>query len=499
MSVWEALGDLDRGQPRMGEQLICALREAIEQGRLAAGTRLPSTRDLATDLGVSRGLVVGVYERLIAEGRLDARRGSGTVVTGQVDPAGTDTDTGAVEPEPARPERVGHDTPGLMPVGWSPVASPPAVALLRPGVPDLGLFPRTAWRRAYERALAQAADADFDYGDPAGAFRLRAELAAYLSRTRVARVDVDRLVVTSGATQAFGLVARVLRAAGATRIGVEDPGSRRLAGCLQANGLTPVAVPVDAAGIEVAALERADVSAVLVTPAHQYPTGVVLAPQRRAALLDWARHTNAVVVEDDYDAEFRFDREPVGCLQGLAPEHVVLVGSASRTIAPALRIGWLVSPRRLRSQLCEAKRDADAGGSALEQLAFAELLAGAAYDRHLRRVKRTLRERRDAIVTAIRRNLPTGRILGVAAGLHLAVELPADVDDAALAERARAAGLAPLPLSSLRARLAGPPGLVLGYAAHPPHALTRAVRTLVQIVHVASATSGRFTQPSGPF
>jgi GntR family transcriptional regulator/MocR family aminotransferase len=286
LSVWEALGDLDRGQPRVGEQLICALRDAIEQGRLPAGTRLPSTRDLAADLRVSRGLVVGAYERLVAEGRLAARRGSGTTVTAQVDPAAAnrwDADPPAGPPQP-------HGTPEV------------AIMPLRPGVPDLGMFPRTAWRRAYERALTGAADADFDYGDPAGAFRLRAELSAYLGRIRAARVDVDRLLLTSGSTQAFALVAGVLRADGVTRIGVEEPGGRMIASCFGWHGIEPVPVAVDAEGIDVSVVERTGLGAVVVTPAHQYPTGVVLSPARRAALLDWARRTGGLVVEDDYDA-----------------------------------------------------------------------------------------------------------------------------------------------------------------------------------------------------
>ena len=466
MSVWEALGDLDRTQPRMGEQLICALRDAIEQGRLPAGTRLPSSRDLAVDLRVSRGLVVGAYERLIAEGRLAAKRGAGTVVTGQVDQA-----------------VASEDQPDSMYIAEAARTSgaDAAVAPLRPGIPDLGMFPRTAWRRAYERALIFAADADFDYGDPAGAFRLRAELSAYLGRMRAARVDVDRLLVTSGATQSFSLVAEVMVASGMTRIGVEDPGGRAVADCFASRGVVAVPIPVDGDGIEVGRLERSRVSAVVLTPAHQFPTGVVLAPGRRAALLDWARRTGGIVVEDEYDAELRYDREPVGCMQGLAPEHVILVGSVSRTLAPALRLGWLVSPTSWRAALRAAKSAADGGGPTLEQLAFAELLAGAAYDRHLRRVRRTMRERREALVTAVRTYLPSARITGVAAGLHVTVELPQGGSDLELVERARALGLAPLALSELTRRADGPQGLVLGYAPHSPHELARAVRALALV------------------
>ena len=474
LSIWEALGELDRGQPRVGEQLICALREAIEQGRLAPGSRLPSSRDLAVDLGVSRGLVVGVYERLVAEGRLASKRGSGTVVTGHLyRPDRSEQVTATPVP------RTGTDPRTVRAVRHTAESGLPP---LHPGVPDLGMFPRTAWRRAYERALTLAADTDFDYGDPAGAFRLRAELSAYLGRIRAARVDVDRLIVTSGSTQAFSLLASGLLAAGVAQIGVEDPGSVPIASCLAECGVEVVGLPVDADGISVAALSRSGLRAVLVTPAHQYPTGVVLTPARRGALLDWARRVGGLVVEDDYDAELRYDREPVGCLQGLAPEHVVLVGSVSRTLAPALRLGWLVPPRRWHAGLRSAKRVADGGGPALEQLAFAELLAATAYDRHLRRMRRSLRERRESLVTAVRRYLPAARISGIAAGLHITIELPSGVDDALLAERARAGGLDPVALSTLRYTSSGQPGLVLGYASHPPQELARAVRMLAHLV-----------------
>jgi GntR family transcriptional regulator / MocR family aminotransferase len=456
LSVWEALVELDRAQPRLGEQLTCALRGAIVQGRLSPGARLPSTRDLAADLGLSRGLVVGAYEQLVAEGRLVGRRGSGTVV--------------AAVPVASTVEVQAPDGPHH------------TVVPLRPGVPDLGMFPRTAWRRAYERALATALDADFDYGDPAGAPSLRQELAAYLGRVRAARVDAGALCLTTGAAQAFTLLALALRGAGTTRIGVEDPGPAPIRDLLASHGLRPVPVPVDRDGLDVDALARTSVGAVFVTPAHQFPTGVVLAPPRRAALVDWARQTGGLIMEDDYDAEFRYDRDPVGCLQGLAPDVVALVGSVSKALAPGMRLGWLAAPASWREATAAAKFAADHGGPVLEQLAFAELLASGGYDRHLRRVRRVHRERRDAVVAALRTYLPGGRVSGVAAGLHLVVELPPGLDDAALAARARSAGLGPLALSELRLRGGGRPGLVLGYAAHSPHELTRAVRTLGRLL-----------------
>lgn len=451
MAVREALVDLDRTGPGLGERLTGALRDAIAQQRISPGTRLPSSRDLAADLGLSRGLVVAAYEQLVAEGRLVSRRGSGTTVAA----APVLAQVGAQEP---------------------PAPGRGRVAPLRPGVPDLGMFPRAAWRRAYERALATAPDADLDYTDPAGVPRLRAELAGYLGRVRAARIRADDVVVTTGAAQALSLLGRVLAARGLVEVGVEDPGSAGIRDHLLAHGLTLRPVPVDAHGLVVSALGT--VRAVFVTPAHQFPTGVVLAPGRRAELIDWARRTGGLIIEDDYDAEFRYDRDPVGCLQGVAPDVVALVGSASKALAPGLRRGWLAPPAAWLPAVRRAKSDADMGGSALEQLAFAELLASGGYDRHLRRARRAQRTRRDALVAALREHLPQARISGIAAGLHLVVELPPEVDDRAVAARARAAGLGPLPLSELRYGAPGAPGLVLGYAAQTPDELTAAVATL---------------------
>ncbi|OLE25655.1 MAG: hypothetical protein AUG44_15320 [Actinobacteria bacterium 13_1_20CM_3_71_11] len=420
---------LDRTQPLHG-QLAAALRQAVGTGRLAAGSRLPASRDLARELGVSRGLVVSVYEQLRAEGRLVARQGAGTFVA-----------TGAAGP-------------GLL----TPLPATPPATPLRPGIPDLGRFPRRAWRRAYEHALRTATDADLDYGDPSGPARLRAELAGYLARVRAARLDASNLVVTSGAAQALALLART---APGRLIGVEDPGSPPIRDHLAAGGLRPVPVPVDAEGIDVAALEGTGARAVVVTPAHQFPTGVVLSARRRTALLDWARRVGGLVIEDDYDAEFRYDREPVGCLQGRAPDLVALVGTVSKALAPGLRLGWLAAPPERAADLHRAKSAADHGGPVLEQLAFARLLADGGYDRHLRTVRRLYRARRDAALLAIAEHLPGGTVTGVAAGMHLVVTLPSTVDDCLLAERAAAAGLGALALSAS----GGPPGLVLGYAA----------------------------------
>jgi GntR family transcriptional regulator/MocR family aminotransferase len=479
---------LDPRRGPLGEQLARALRDAIADGGLGAGTRLPASRDLAAELGVSRGLVVGAYEQLLAEGRLSARRGSGTFVAQQARDArgaagggdagdGSDARDGRDrgESREGRGDRDGRDGRDGRRLGGSGDVRAAPVAPLRPGIPDLSRFPRRAWRRAYETALRTAADSDLDYGDPAGAPRLRAELAGYLGRVRAARVAPAGMLVTSGAAQALALLAAVLRAGGVSRIGVEDPGSPSIREHLRSAGLRLVPVPVDGYGLDVAALARARLSAVVVTPAHQFPTGVVLSPDRRTALIAWAAQTGGLIIEDDYDAEFRYDRDPVGCLQGMAPQSVALVGSVSKALAPALRLGWLAGPPRLTAELAAAKSAADNGGPVLEQLALAELLAGGGYDRHLRSVRRTYRARRDVAVEAVAEHLPGAAVAGVAAGMHLLVTLPPDVDDVALARRAAGQGIGALALSATRVRAAGPPGLAIGYAAVPPDRLRAAI------------------------
>ncbi|MGY0235456.1 MocR-like pyridoxine biosynthesis transcription factor PdxR [Longispora urticae] len=434
--------------PARGDQLVDALRSAVRDGTLAPGTRLPSSRDLAADLRVSRGLVVTAYEQLTAEGWLSARRGAGTVV--------------ALAPTPTQdPFRVRDE--------------PPLPVPLRPGVPDLALFPRAGWRRAYEHALATMVDVDLDYPDPAGSPRLRAALAEHLGRVRAARADPAHLLVTTATAQALALLATVLPG---RRIGVEDPGSAGVRDHLLANGLEPVPVPVDCSGITV---PPPGLAAVLVTPAHQYPTGVVLSPARRAALVAWARDTGALIIEDDYDAEFRYDRDPVGCVQGVAPDVTALLGSVSKALAPAVRLGWLLVPPGLCGAVTRAKTAADRGGPTLEQLALAELLTGGGYDRHLRRARRAYRTRRDALAAAVATYLPDATVEGIAAGLHAVVSLPSGVDDVDLCARALQHGLAPTPLSSLRLAAAGPPGLVIGYAATSPGELTDGIRLLAEL------------------
>ena len=441
----------------IGDWLTTALRDAVADGRLSPGVRLPATRTLAGQLGISRGVVVDAYRRLADEGLVGGRRGGGTTVLTTPRPAAPVS----AEPPPAR-----------------------AAVDLRPGVPDLSAFPRQAWLRAERTALARTPDAALGYGDPRGTVELRTALAAWLARSRGVRADPSAIMVVGGVAQGLALLAQVLVQRGVHTVGYEDPGSRGTRDQLQRWGLQLAPVPVDDLGLDVDALARTGVDAVFVTPAHQYPTGVVLAPERRRALLDHAR-TDCLVIEDDYDAEHRYDRAPVAALAALAPEHVVYLGSVSKTLAPALRLGWVVAPPQVREELVVRKQWSDITSPALGQLALAELITSGGFERHLRTVRTRQRRRRDALLEALHEHLPDTRVHGVAAGLHLVVGLPDDVDDATVAERALTAGVAVQPLSYHRLR-PGPPGLVIGYAATTPDRLREGVRLLAGAVRATA-------------
>ncbi|QQQ77163.1 PLP-dependent aminotransferase family protein [Saccharothrix sp. 6-C] len=437
--------------PKSGRRAVEAeLRRAVRDGRLAPGTRLPSSRDLAAQLGVARGTVTSAYAQLVGEGYLTARHGSGTTVSTTFTwPAA------AAEAEPAPKFR--YD--------------------LKPGVPALSAFPRDEWSQAQKSALADLSTDDLGYPDPAGFAPLRRELADYLGRVRAVAARLSEVVVTNGAAEGISLLGRVLHAAGHRSVAVEEPSHFGASEMLASHGLAIRPVPVDADGLRVDELAATDCRAVFVTAAHQFPLGVVLHPERRRALLEWARACDGVVVEDDYDAEHRYDRPALGAMQALDPTRVVYQGSASKVLAPALRLGWLVLPPALRDVVVDRKRLDDLGTGTLHQAAFARLLGGGGYDRHLRRTRQLYRARRDALLGALRAELPEWEPIGVAAGLHLVVRLPAGTDDVAVQERLARRGVN-APALARYARTPTFPGLVLGYAALTPDRLREAVGEL---------------------
>ncbi len=456
---WSGLGpelllrlDRDSGQP-LRSQLEAGLREAIRDGRLPPGERLPSSRELARDLGVSRGLVQECYGQLLSEGYLDSRVGSATRVSPRAFP-------GAYPAGTAR-------SPRGRPVPQAPASR--LIADFRSGVPDLASFPRADWVWAMREACREVATADLDYGDPRGSAELREVVAGYLRRVRAAAAGPEDLVVCTGFAQGLNLVLRVLQQLGAGRVAFEDPGygddqtstSVRSAGLA---GAQAVRVPVDDLGVDVAALEASGARAVVVTPAHQSPTGVVLAAARRHALVEWASRHDAFIVEDDYDSEFRYDREPVGVLQGIAPDRVFTLGTVSKSLAPAVRLGWVIAPPALAGAVAEAKLLNDRGTSGLDQLALAALLRSGRYDRHLRKMRGVYARRRTALIEALGRHAPGVRLTGLAAGFHAVAHLPASADEEAVVAEARRRSVGLYGMAPFRAvRGAAPPQLVLGF------------------------------------
>ncbi|MFI1076229.1 aminotransferase class I/II-fold pyridoxal phosphate-dependent enzyme [Streptomyces puniciscabiei] len=352
----------------------------------------------------------------------------------------------------------------------------PAVVDLTPGRPDLAAFPRTAWLRAERAVLAALSAEHLGYGDPRGAPALRRAVADWLARMRGVRVEPEEVLIVAGTAQALTLLHQVLRADGIDAVAVEDPGSLGGRQHLRNGGLETPPVPVDGDGVRVDALRATGARAVLLTPAHQFPTGVVTSGERRRELLGWARD-GGLILEDDYDAEHRYDRPPVPALRALLADRVCYMGSVSKLLAPALRIGWLVAPPRYRRGLVDAKRFNDLGNAVLPQLVLAGLMESGGLERQLRLLRRRHRDRRDAMIAALAEHLPGGTVHGAAAGLHLTVTYTGEVPDTELAAAALARGVKCQPLSWHR-QLPGPPGLVLGYAATAPGVIAEGVALL---------------------
>jgi GntR family transcriptional regulator/MocR family aminotransferase len=431
------------------QRLAALIRAQINSRRLRSGDRLPPSRILAEELGVSRWVVTEAYDQLRAEGYLTARVGSGTIVA-----------PGPAAPEPA-------PSADLEPAR----ARPPVRFDLSPALPDLGSFPRPLWRGALTRALAEVGDDELGHPDPLGAPALRRTVATYLRRVRAIDTDPDRVLITQGVGSAVNELCAHLRASGARRVVVEDPSWPRLREIVRRQGLDVVPVGVDDGGLLVDLLVAADheapVAAVFAMPTHQFPTGVPLSAGRRRALLDWAAQRDAWIVEDDYDAEFRYDRHPVGAMASLGPERVIYLGSVSKTLSPSLHLGWMVVPAMLRPALADRRAGMPLVPT-LDQLALAELVASGAYDRHLRRMRRHYRRRREALLAALVHATPGRAAPSMDAGLHVLWHLPPDTNEEAVVAGCRRAGLAVLGLGPCRVRSGGP-GLVLGCANLPEH------------------------------
>ena len=448
--------DRRRGAQPLRIQLADRLREAIQAGALPGGARLPSTRRAAAELGVSRGVVTDAYAQLRSEGWL--------VVEATRCPRVR-----------AFPCAVAHVSQARQPARYD----------LLPEHPDLLAFPRAAWLRSLRRVIRHVDAADLGYGDPEGPLRARKVLAAHLVRTRAAAVDAERLILTSGFTQGLSLLCRALARHGARSVAIEDPSPPYLSETIKRAGLRVVAVPVDAGGLNTSLVPGTGADAVLLTPAHQYPTGTRLPPDRRAELTSWAAASGAMVIEDDHDAELLERRTAAPSLTALAPDHVVLVGSTAKSLAPAMRIGWIAVPARWRHDVTAERWYSDSGAATLEALAFADFLERGELQRHVRALRRELRTRREALTRELEALAPRARVVAPVDALHLTITFGEGIDDRAVATRLAARRIRTRPLSAFRHQAQGPPGLVLGVAQVPPAAAANVVRQLNRAIGAA--------------
>jgi GntR family transcriptional regulator/MocR family aminotransferase len=470
---------LDRGAGPLGAQIQDQLREAIRERRLNAGERLPSTRRLAELLGVSRGTVVDVYEQLLAEGYVESSVGSGTRVAAM----------SAVGPARRTPE-VGS-------VPASPASCGPAVADFEYGIPDLRSVPLAAWSWAVSEATRTLPTAELGDEDPAGSWHLREVVTAYHRRVRSGYAVAEDAVVVSGFRQGLAFALATLAQGGFQRIALEDPGPREHDVIARRAGLDAVPVPVDDQGIDVGRLRDTGARAVLLTPAHQCPTGVALSPSRRRDLVAWADEVDGVILEDDYDAEFRYDRQPVGSLQGLNPDRVIALGSVSKTLAPAIRLGWVLAPTRFVAGIVEEKRLSSRGAPGLDQEALALLMETGRFDRHLRRMREIYRARRDVLAAEVEHAFGPGRLRGLAAGCHALLRLPDGISESAVVETAATMGVRVNGLGHYRFVAADaeaeseprPPALVLGFGNVSEHRISRGIRTLAKAVERQTTTA----------
>jgi GntR family transcriptional regulator / MocR family aminotransferase len=449
---------LDPGTGRGSRRgLTDALREAVRTGRLTPGSRLPSSRSLAADLGIARNTVAEAYADLVAEGWLTSRQGSGTRVADRAVPRQP-----AVPTRPMRrPGRPAHD--------------------LTVGIPDLTSFPRAEWLKAARKALSSAPADALKLGDPRGVPRLREALADYLARARGVRADPEHVLICGGFGQCLAVLARLLHGRGTRTVAVEAYGLAPHREVLADAGLSDRPLGFDELGTVVGDL--CEEGAVLLTPAHQFPMGTVLPPDRRAAVTDWARRTGGLVLEDDYDGEFRYGRQSVGALQGLDPDRVVHLGTASKSLAPGLRLAWMVVPPGLLEEAVAAKGRIFTTG-VLDQLTLAEFIASGAYDRHVRASRIRYRRRRDDLVAALAAHAPGTRAAGIAAGLHAVLPLPPGTEDAVVGASAYQ-GLALTGLSWFRHPQAQVPpldALVVGYGTPADHAWPAALAALCRVL-----------------
>lgn len=470
-------------QDGVARRIIAAIKDQIHSGAHPPGSRLPATRALAAEWGVSRTTVTAAYSQLIAEGYLISRPGARAVVAHGLEGA-----PAPVDPPPAA-RRLSEFAQRLLALPPPVPAASARLADFRYGDLSGADFPVLAWRRAVNRVSLRRV-ARLRYDDPRGSAALRAALQGYLWRARGIRCSSDQIVIVNGSQQGLDLCARLLLDPGDPFL-FENPGYALARHAFTAVGGVEIPIPVDEDGLRVDALPSAALATAAlayVTPSHQFPLGGVLSAGRRRALLDWAARNGAVIVEDDYDGEYRHGVAPIPPLRALAPDRVVYVGTLSKTLSPTLRLGYLVVPSSLERAFAEAKRLTDRHAPLLEQEALADLLTSGAYERHVRAIRRKNAERRAALLAAVAEALGDAAVVaGTDAGLHILLWLP-DVSvarEAAILAKARAAGIGLYPVSPLYAPGGDRPacvGLVMGYAALEDDALRRGIAALADLL-----------------
>ncbi|MEU2184847.1 PLP-dependent aminotransferase family protein [Streptomyces thermolilacinus] len=459
------------------EWLAQQIRLALADRRLPVGSRLPATRVLAGELGVSRGVVTEAYQRLVEDGYLAGRGRNGTIVVGA--PAMTTAAKPPTLASPLSPRSVFTAAPNAD--VFDVMRTARARIDFSPGLPDLAAFPRAAWLREERRVLDRLAASDLGYGDPRGTPALRVAVANWIARNRGIRADPGEVLIVAGTAQTLTLIGQVLHSDGISAVAMEDPGSLGVRQHLHNCQLDTPPVAVDSEGVRVDELRATGAAAIFLTPAHQFPTGVVLRGSRRSELTHWASESGGLIIEDDYDAEHRYDRTPVPALRSVLANNVFYAGSVSKLLAPALRIGWVLAPPKYRDALLDAKRFADLGNAALPQLVLAQIMESGALERQLRHLRRYHRRRRDAMVKAVAAHLPGAIVHGAAAGLHLTITFDAGFADTDVAAAALARDVKVHPLS-WHCQRPRQPGLVLGYAASPPTDISEGVAILGEVL-----------------
>ena len=478
---------IDRKAPKaLHQQIYDAYRAAIVDRSLRAGQRVPSTRTLASDLGISRIPILNAYAQLLAEGYFDSRVGAGTVVSKSLP-----DQIGLIRPRAIHNSRRGRSGPRLLSKrssllgsvdnapwnrGWGPF-----------GVSQVAFdeFPFQIWNSLVMRHSRNIHARSLDYGTPMGLKELREAVASYIRTARGVRCEANQIMIVSGSQQALEITTRVLLDPG-TSVWMEEPGYRFARSVFAFNGCRIIPLPIDEEGLDVAAgiKQCANARAALVTPSHQYPLGVSMSASRRLQLLDWAESSGAWIMEDDYDSEYRYESLPISSLQGLdSNSRVIYIGTFSKVLFPSLRLGYIVVPTDLVERFLAARLAMDISPATFHQAVLADFIAEGHFSRHIRRMRLLYAERRSALIDNIGKQLGLEHnVLGGQAGMHLSL-IVNGVRDREIAERAARQNLWLVPLSSSYLRKPSRQGFILGFGSTSLKQIPNAIGRLAQLLH----------------